>query len=173
MEQEKGSAAVSGDGQKHSVQRVLESLEMLYQQVRSASRGAMGAWLDIDITMPQAKVLLTLLTDGRLRMGELASALDASLPTVTGIVDRLVEKGLVRRLDDPHDRRVVLCELSEAGRRMIGGVWDMGLRRVRELLLHMTDEELEHVDKGVRAFIRCFAFVIADPAQDRASKGER
>ena len=53
-------------------------------------------FLEIDITMPQAKVLY-LLTAGDLHMSELVARLGVTLPTVSGIVDRLVEHGLVGR----------------------------------------------------------------------------
>jgi DNA-binding MarR family transcriptional regulator len=38
-------------------------------------------------------------------MGELASALDVGLSTMTGVIDQLEEKGLVERVDHPGDRR--------------------------------------------------------------------
>jgi DNA-binding MarR family transcriptional regulator len=38
--------------------------------------------------------------------------------TVTGIIDRLVQKGLVTRLRNSPDRRVITIELTEAGRTL-------------------------------------------------------
>src|SRR5256714_10284780 len=42
---------------------------------------------------------------GRFTMGELAEMLDVSPRSVTGLVDNLERDGLVKRVDDPADRR--------------------------------------------------------------------
>jgi DNA-binding MarR family transcriptional regulator len=56
-------------------------------------------------------------------MGELAEMLDVSPRTVTGLVDNLVRDGLVRRVDDPDDRRSVHAELTEQGRELVKSLW--------------------------------------------------
>jgi DNA-binding MarR family transcriptional regulator len=60
---------------------------------------------------------------GRFTMGELAEMLDVSPRTVTGLVDNLERDGLVRRVDDPNDRRSVYAELTEQGRERIETLW--------------------------------------------------
>lgn len=54
-----------------------------------------------------------------LRMGDIASHLGITLTATTIIVDRLVKKEMLKRASDPHDRRVVLCELTDGGRRVL------------------------------------------------------
>jgi DNA-binding MarR family transcriptional regulator len=71
--------------------------------------------LDLHLTMPQLKVLVTLSMLGPSAGQELARSTGAALPTLTGIVDRLVAQGLVARVDDPRDRRVRRVELTEGG----------------------------------------------------------
>lgn len=51
-------------------------------------------------------------------MGEIAVALHCDRSNVTGIVDGLEERGLVRRTSSPADRRVKLIELTAEGRRI-------------------------------------------------------
>jgi len=60
---------------------------------------------------------------GRFTMGELAEMLDVSPRSVTGLVDNLERDGLVRRVDDPNDRRSVYAELTEQGRERIETLW--------------------------------------------------
>jgi DNA-binding MarR family transcriptional regulator len=50
--------------------------------------------------------------------GELAEHADISSGAMTNRLDRLEEAGLVRRLPDPNDRRGVLVELTDAGRKL-------------------------------------------------------
>jgi MarR family transcriptional regulator, organic hydroperoxide resistance regulator len=51
-------------------------------------------------------------------MSEIANALQCDNSNVTGIVDSLEEKGLVRRRPSEEDRRVKLIELTPEGRRV-------------------------------------------------------
>ena len=60
---------------------------------------------------------------GRFTMGELAEMLDVSPRTVTGLVDNLERDGLVKRVDDPVDRRSVYAELTQQGRERIETLW--------------------------------------------------
>jgi DNA-binding MarR family transcriptional regulator len=60
---------------------------------------------------------------GRFTMGELAEMLDVTPRTVTGLVDNLVRDGLVKRVDDPNDRRSVYAELTDQGRERIETLW--------------------------------------------------
>ncbi|MCL4465586.1 MAG: MarR family transcriptional regulator [Chloroflexi bacterium] len=90
----------------------------LYWQVRA---GYFDQWLSIEVTMPQLKTLILVYGSEQqcLRMGQLASSLGVALSTATGIVDRLVEQGLLVRQEDPEDRRLVVVRLTEKGRETI------------------------------------------------------
>src|SRR5260370_24443997 len=52
--------------------------------------------------------------------------------TMTNRIDRLAEKGLVRRIPDPEDRRGILVELTEQGRELIDSA----------LIAHVANEAL-------------------------------
>src|SRR3989454_12252860 len=60
---------------------------------------------------------------GRFAMGELAEMLDVSPRSVTGLVDNLERDGLVKRVDDPADRRSVYSEITEEGRERVKALW--------------------------------------------------
>jgi DNA-binding MarR family transcriptional regulator len=91
-------------------------------------------WLRLDLTMSQLKVVLLLFVSGSTRMGVIASELGVSLATATGVVERLVERGLLRREGDAADRRVVLCRLSDDGERLISKLWRLSQERIGELM---------------------------------------
>jgi DNA-binding MarR family transcriptional regulator len=61
--------------------------------------------------------------EGRMTMGDIAEMLDVTPRTVTGLVDNLERDGLVRRVDDPRDRRSVYAELTDKGRERVQAVW--------------------------------------------------
>jgi MarR family transcriptional regulator, organic hydroperoxide resistance regulator len=61
-------------------------------------------------------IVLRLLADGPLAMGELSSRISLALSTLTGIVDRLVEREYVARDRAENDRRVIIVQLTPRGR---------------------------------------------------------
>lgn len=65
-----------------------------------------------DITTGQLKMLRILGHEDNCTMKELAGMADVTMPTATGLVDRMVESGLAVRSDDPSDRRVVRVKLT-------------------------------------------------------------
>ncbi len=99
-------------------------------------------WLQLDLTAPQIKIVLLLFLNGPSRMSVIASSLGVTLPTATGFVDRLVERDIVFRENDPDDRRVVVCHLTKNGERMIGRLWQLARDRLGKLFEVMSLEHL-------------------------------
>ncbi len=67
------------------------------------------------MTLPQFRVL-AFLTEGEWAASALAEWLDVSRPSVTALVDGLVERGWVERRESPEDRRRVLHQITDDGR---------------------------------------------------------
>jgi DNA-binding MarR family transcriptional regulator len=67
---------------------------------------------------PQQMIAVRMLGGGPRKMSDLAQALFCDNSNVTGIVDRLEERGLVRREAAEGDRRVKLLVLTEEGERL-------------------------------------------------------
>lgn len=98
--------------------------------------------------MPQLKTLL-LLVEGPVRMGEIADHLSVSMPTATGIVDRLSSAGLVTREHDTPDRRVVLCNLTEQGRKRATAMWNSRVDMMKDILGTLSASDLEVVVNAI------------------------
>ena len=96
-------------GAEELIERLSRASERISMQMRSAS---IQDWPDIELTMPQLRTLV-LLSHGPQRMGEIAAALGISLPATTNMIVRLEGKGLVERVHDRDDRRVVRCHLRD------------------------------------------------------------
>lgn len=111
-------------------------------------------WLRLDMTMPQLKVVLLLFVSGPSRMSVIASALGVSLATATGVVDRLLERGIVLREGDPEDRRVVRCRLTDKGEKLIRELWHLARERARQLLEAMAPSQLLLVKESVEALLQ-------------------
>lgn len=131
---------------------VRELADLVERLVRAVRSEPTPEWMDLDLTVPQVRVLL-LLEEGALRMGDIAQALGVRLPSVTHLVDRLVERGLVERFGVPQDRRLVLCRLTAEGRSLMERLWRANRRRVEEIASVLDPAELEKVLEGLRLLL--------------------
>jgi DNA-binding MarR family transcriptional regulator len=79
-------------------------------------------WRDRRLTLPQLLVLRSLRDGGPQLAGRLAEAAGLAPASATRVVDRLEERGLVRRHRDRDDRRCVEVQLTAEGRHLLGTV---------------------------------------------------
>jgi DNA-binding MarR family transcriptional regulator len=71
-----------------------------------------------ELSGPKYSVLSALVTTGGpVSLSELANRLSCVRSNMTQLVDRLEADGLVRRVDDPNDRRAVKASITDEGRR--------------------------------------------------------
>jgi len=80
---------------------------------------------------------------GPLTAGELGERAGLAPASITGLVDRLEQKGLVRRVKDPADGRRVLVELDRAALGRHAHLFADLVREMQELAAEFTDDELE------------------------------
>ena len=133
------------DRRQELTDRFAESAEYLNRQLHT---GRLDEWEGLDMTIPQIRTLVLLERMGPLRMGNIAIYLDRALSATTTVMDRLVEKGLVDRVADPSDRRVVICQLSESGEQAITRFWRIGRERLQIVADLLDEEQLETVVQG-------------------------
>ena len=117
------------------VEQCLDELAPLIARQRKAvaAQGCLRA-----ISNTHLHVLFLLTTEGPMAMGRLADQLDASMPSVSGIVDRMVSHGLVERLRDDDDRRLVVVRATSAGHAAVEEI-DMVRRRQLARVLEMLE----------------------------------
>jgi DNA-binding MarR family transcriptional regulator len=88
-------------------------------QLTFAVQGALGRIAaERDLSVPAAR-LLGIVRDRQPTIGELATFLQLDKSSVTGLVDRAAERGLVARTASPVDRRSVRVAITVAGRELI------------------------------------------------------
>jgi len=108
-------------------------------------------FLEIAVTMPQAKLLYLLGAAGELHMSDLVHRLGVSLSTISGLVDKVVDQGLASRREDAVDRRQVVVALTPAGRDFIDRFRELNARQMRELLELLDDGGLTCVRDALAA----------------------
>jgi DNA-binding MarR family transcriptional regulator len=133
---------------------VLEECREALHRLAAAAKPRTTEWVGLDLTMGQLKSVLVLTTQGPLSVGELGRALGIGEPAASLLVDRLEERDLASRREDPADRRrTYVVPTSEATELAIR------LRRSRDeqltgWLTSLTEEDLEHLRRGLSALLR-------------------
>jgi DNA-binding MarR family transcriptional regulator len=90
-----------------------------FVRLHRRAAGAIAATLKrIGLSIPQFDLLSTLTEQEGLSQQELAERLYVTKGNVSGLVDRMVEAGLVERRASPDDRRSNALHLTERGRRL-------------------------------------------------------
>ena len=110
------------------------------------------------ITIPQLHVLHYLSGQPSCRMHDVAVGLGVKGSTLTGLMDRLVELGLVRRFNSDEDRRVVLAAITAKGETILRGLKADRKRMIMRVFGNITARDrqtyieiLEKVAASVRA----------------------
>jgi DNA-binding MarR family transcriptional regulator len=107
-------------------------------------------------------VLAALRRDGspfELTAGELANLTHVTSGTMTSRVDRLTARGLVERLQDPADGRLVRVRLTTAGRERVDAAFASLLERERELLAALSPADRTDLAVALRSLL-----LAAEPA---------
>src|SRR6476660_7818453 len=106
----------------------------------SLSRGEVGALSALRISGPPYRLSPT----------RLAKGLMLSAAGITSRIDRLERRGLVRRLDDPDDRRGVIIELTNEGRDVVDEAVAALAISDRQLLERLDPAEVEQLEGLLR-----------------------
>lgn len=104
----------------------------------------------LGVTTTELEVLGTLVARGALSAGDLARRTGLTSGAVTRLIDRLVERGIVRRLPDAADRRRVLVEVTAAARRASEPFYEPIAKEGTALLEERTEKELEVILEYLR-----------------------
>jgi DNA-binding MarR family transcriptional regulator len=107
-----------------------------------------------DLTIAQISALQSLDTAGALTPRELAEAERVQPPTMTRIVARLDERGLVARTPHPTDGRQAILSPSPEGRRLIEEYRRMRDEWLAQRLLKLTPEERDTLQRAAEILSR-------------------
>jgi DNA-binding MarR family transcriptional regulator len=118
--------------------------------IRAVSIDSVKMSRKFSLTAPQSGVMRSLNARGPISSAELSRELCVTPSNITGIIDRLEKKGLVARIRQEEDRRVVLISLTEVGTalaerlpdpietRLISALSDLKPGKVRDLRNALT-----------------------------------
>ena len=130
---------------------------------------AFQRWHQGSVSLAHLNVLILLEANGPMSMGRIAEALDISVASTTGIVDRMESRGLVDRRRDAEDRRVVLVVPAAGAKAVLGDIDTRRRQGLTKRLALLTDDELRGLLAGHRA-LRAARVAYAKTMADEAPR---
>lgn len=100
-------------------------------------------WIEFDLKFSKFELFTMLYLDKRkeISMTELVEYINSPMSTATGIVDRLVKSGYIKRGRSETDRRIVILALTEEGSKLIDKLKEMILSYINTAIDELTEEE--------------------------------
>jgi MarR family transcriptional regulator, organic hydroperoxide resistance regulator len=110
-----------GDKMSHlgRAEEIAETVQCLRRIVKAIEDYSHEVSSSFGITGPQLWALKTISQSSSLTLGNLSKQMYLHPSTISGVIDRLEGRGLVQRVRDTNDRRVVTVELTPAGQELV------------------------------------------------------
>jgi DNA-binding MarR family transcriptional regulator len=122
--------------------QLIEGISDTMQQIARTWQFDPEVWLDLELTIVQLKSLFFIDFEGSTNFKNLAGALGVTPPSVTGIVDRLVEQGLVSRWENPDNRRMQVLKTTDNGKALLAKLTESRRGRISSLLDRLSLHDL-------------------------------
>jgi DNA-binding MarR family transcriptional regulator len=106
------------------------------------------------LSLTAAATLARLQRSGPARLTELAGAEGVSQPSMTALIARLADQGLVRRDADPHDGRAVVLTLTPAGGEVLAHRRAERTRQITGPLAGLSEDDVRRIAEALPALIR-------------------
>lgn len=146
-------------------------MQQIILQVSCASRRRLAQDLEeAGLTVPQFTALRVLSNHPEdLSMTELAEASLQVAATMTGIVDRLADRKLVERRQNPHDRRATRVRLTDQGRAVVAQIEYHQADRLSRIFQRFNPQERQELIRMMSTYLEII-LEGSSPAQDQTAE---
>jgi DNA-binding MarR family transcriptional regulator len=133
---------------------IREVLALGDQVDRETGKFNADPWIELKMTIAQLKSLFFISAKGKTNFKKLADALEVTPPNITGIIDRLVEQGLVSRTENSEDRRIMLLQMTEKGQELVNHLHENKFQKMRNVMINMSEDELKAMMTGLKGILK-------------------
>lgn len=131
-----------------------EMIELQRRVDRDRRQYELDAWMHLNLSIGQLKSLFFISNRGATSLSKLAAALSVTPTNTTGIVDRLLKRGLITRTESPDDRRVLLLRTTPLGDELITELRQKRKERMAELFNRLSEEEAKYMAEALKIMVR-------------------
>jgi DNA-binding MarR family transcriptional regulator len=127
--------------------------DVLMGAARALRRRFALALEQYDVTPAQSRALRVVGEHPEARLSQLAEALRIAPRSATEVVDALEERGLVRRIPDPSDRRATCVGLTPDGRRVLRVIDRTRQAESEQFLAELPQQDRTDLDRILRRLV--------------------
>lgn len=134
---------------------LIQGIIRLHRKVNRILRDYdVDVWMDLSLTIPQLKCLFFISNQGKTNFRKLAERMNVSPSNITGIIDRLVDQGLVSRVENPEDRRILNLQTTAKGEALIAELRERRSIYLTQILADLNNKELDQIAHGLDLLAR-------------------
>jgi DNA-binding MarR family transcriptional regulator len=126
------------------IKRIKRIKQMMHENMESMFKS-------VNLTAPQGMVVGTLFKNGPMKIGDISQAMDLSMSTISGIIDRLEKSDIVIREKSTEDKRVILVDLTPTFKKSSKELFNKLEFDWGEKIKNATEEEIEAILNGFDA----------------------
>ncbi|GGG12101.1 MarR family winged helix-turn-helix transcriptional regulator [Paenibacillus aceti] len=127
------------DQLRQLVERYMTAYFVLFKNLNTQ----MAEVIQEDATIEQYQIIAYIATHENGTSTELAEVFSVGKSSITAIITRLVDKGLIERTRDVQDRRVVYLSLTEHGRMIYSKMQESIIDMMSSYMIHFTKEDID------------------------------
>jgi DNA-binding MarR family transcriptional regulator len=136
------------------VELINEIIELLRKADRSRRQYELDIWMSLNLTIAQLKSLFYISNQRSTNLKKLSVALGVTPTNTTGIVDRLVKQGLVNRIVNDKDRRMLLLRATGKGEELVANLRKRRSGYMAKVLERMNMDELAILAQGLTFLVK-------------------
>ncbi len=131
------------------VSKAVKVVRVMKKVMGSLKQRVENHFKEMNLTGPQGMLMGTLAHHGEMKVSDLSEKLGLSNSTVSGILDRLENQGLVERVRSKEDRRVVYVQITDEFRKHSKRHFDEVNKVIEQMMSKATSEELDIIYLGI------------------------
>lgn len=138
---------------EQSKSQLIEEILDHFQRISNLERFEPKVWLDLNLTIVQLKTLFFIDSRGSTHFKNLADALGVTPPSVTGIIDRLVEQDLVSRKENPENRRTQILKVTPKGKDLLANLKEIHRGKMTSILVQLSLRDLTELARIIKNLV--------------------
>ena len=123
---------------------------VLVKALQAASKYLYAGLAETGIDDTDFRILEALLNKGPLPVNTIGPKVHLTPGSISTAVDRLVDRGLVSRVESPEDRRVRIVSLTSKGKELIAPIFRKHAAEIRKVFADASPKELRSLEATLK-----------------------
>ena len=115
-------------------ENIEKALKLLDSMAHSARPHDHRPWLELKLTREQLRIIFLLSFKQPVSPGEVAREFGVPKANVTTVINSLVNQGLIRRYENPDDRRSYLLSLTKDGEKQVAKLREFQSAKMKKIM---------------------------------------